>query len=241
MLPAQDTPSVKDFFLMLGFAFLLISAAVLFSHIFPTLKFSGLESVFTGLFALAAVYPAARRLGFRFAKTGLYLSGLKAELLTAFKYFLIIIFLQSVITYVYTIALAPWDFPWTNTLLFWNDQSSNPATLPARIDGLLARQLLIPGYILAICALGPVIEEFVFRRWLYAVMRFRLPIAAAILLNGALFGLLHGKDFFGTAVFGFFFCWTYERTGKLETPILVHAFVNLFALLEIFGSRIFGF
>ena len=241
MLPAQETPSFKDFFLMLGFAFLLVSAAVLFLHIFPALKLSGFESLVTGLFMLAAVYPAARKLGFRFGKTGLYLAGLKSELRTAFKYFLVIIVLHLAITCVYTMALAPWDLSWTNTLLFWNDQSSNPATLSARIDGLLARPLLIPGYVIAICMVGPLTEEFVLRRWIYAAMRGRLPAVAAILLNGALFGLLHGKDFFGTAVFGFFFCWTYERTGKLATPILVHAFVNLLAMLEVFGSRIFGF
>ena len=241
MLPAQETPSLKDFFLMLGFAFLLISAAVLFSHVFPALKLTGFESLVTGLLALAVIYPAARKLGFRFAKTGLYLAGLKAELFTAFKYFLVIIALQFVINYVYTMSLAPWDLSWTNTLLFWNDQSSNPATLPSRISGMLARPLLIPGFLIALCAAGPIAEEFIFRRWLYAAMRGRLPVEAAILLNGALFGLLHGKDFFGTAVFGFFFCWTYERTGKLGIPILVHAFVNLFALLEFFGSGIFGF
>lgn len=241
MLPVQETPSFKDFVLTLGLAFLLVGAGVLFAHLFPALKFAGFETFVSGLAVLVAGYPAARKLGFRFGKTGLYLAGLKSELRTAFKYFLVIMALYLGINCVYSMALAPWDLGWTNTLLFWNDQSSNPATLSASISGLLANPLLIPGYVLSICALSPVLEEFVLRRWLYAAMRVRLPVAAAILLNGALFGLLHGKDFFGTAVFGFFFCWAYERTGKLATPILIHAFVNLSALLEAFGSRTFGF
>lgn len=240
MLQVQETPSFKDFVLMLGLAFLITSAGILFARLFPALKFAGYETFVSGLAVLAAVYPAVRKLGFRFGKTGLYLAGLKAELRTAFKYFLVTMALYLGINCVYSMALAPWDLGWTNTLLFWNDQSSNPVTLSARISGLLASPLLIPGYFLSICALTPVVEELVMRRWLYAAMRARLPVAAAILLNGALFGLMHGKDFFGTAVSGFFFCWAYERTGKLETPILMHAFVNLTALLETFGSGIFG-
>jgi len=77
------------------------------------------------------------------------------------------------------------------------------------------------------------------RRWLYAAMRGRMPAVTAIIINGSLFGLMHGTDFFATAIPGFFFCWLYEKTGKLETPILVHAFTNLLALLLIFGEKIF--
>lgn len=45
----------------------------------------------------------------------------------------------------------------------------------------------------------------------------------------ALFGAMHGTDFFPTGLCGVFFCWAYHRYGRLAVPILMHMFVNLAA------------
>lgn len=241
MLSALETPPLKDFFIMLGRAVLLTLPFFILMKIFPALKNDNFELVVSDLIMLGVICPLAVKLGFKFSKARSYLEGLKAELRPAFKYFLIMKIVLLAAYYAFTLALAPWDLPWTNTLLFWSENSSNSNTLDYRIADLLESPLMLPVYFLSICALGPLIEEFVMRRWLYAAMRLRMPVAAAILLNGSLFGLLHGKDFFATAIPGFFFCWAYEKTGKIETPILVHGFSNLLALLLIFAEKIFNF
>lgn len=241
MLPALETPPLKDFFLMLGRGLVLVLAAVIVTKIFPSLNDDNFKSLASEIITLAVIWPTARKLGFDPSRCSEYLSGLKAQLRPAFLYFLVMMAFLPVMDYAYTFLLAPWDLSWTNTLLFWNDQSSNPFTLDARIEGLLENPLLLPGYFIAGCVLAPLAEEFIMRRWAYAAMRKYMPAAAAILFNGFLFGLLHGRDFMATAAHGFFFCWAYERTGKLETPILIHAISNLFALLLIFGGKLSGF
>jgi len=224
---------------MLGRALLLGLPFFILMKIFPALKNENFELIAGELILLAVIFPLAVKLGFKFGAIGSYLEGLKAELKPAFKYFLVMEVLLLGADYAFSLILAPWDLPWTNTLLFWNEQSSNPVTLDSTIAALLENPLLLPFYFLSVCALAPLIEEFIMRRWLYAAMRVRIPAAAAIIINGSLFGLMHGTDFFATAIPGFFFCWSYEKTGKLETPILVHAFTNLLALLVIFGEKIF--
>lgn len=240
MLPALETPPLKDFFLMLGKGFGLLVAMVVLTKIFPSLKNQDFKTLVAQLIMLAVIWPPARKLGFDLSRHSEYLSGLKAQLRPAFLYFLVMMACLPVMDYAYTLLLAPWDLSWTNTLLFWNDHSSNPFTQDARIEGLLENPLLLPAYFIAACVLAPLVEEFIMRRWAYAAMRKYMPAAAAILLNGFLFGLLHGKDFMATAAHGFFFCWAYERTGKLETPFLLHAFNNLFVLLLIFGGKLAG-
>ena len=241
MLPALETPSLKDFFLMLGRALLLGLPFFILMKIFPALKNENFEQIAGDLILLAVIYPLAGKLGFKFSAVRSYLGVVKAELKPAFNYFLVMEVLLLGAYYAFTLALAPWDLPWTNTLLFWSEQSSNPATLDSHIAALLENPLLLPFYFLSICAFAPLIEEFLMRRWLYTAMRARMPVAAAIIINGSLFGLMHGKDFIAAAMHGFFLCWSYEKTGKIETPILVHAFTNLLALLLIFGEKIFNF
>lgn len=241
MLPALETPPLKDFFIMLGRALLLGLPFFILMKIFPALKNENFELIAGDLILLAAICPVAWKLGFKFSAIRSYLEGLKPELKPAFKYFLIMEVMLLGAYYVFTLALAPWDLPWTNTLLFWSEQSSNPATLDARITALLETPLLLPVYFISICAFAPLIEEFIMRRWLYTAMRVRMPAAAAIIINGSLFGLMHGKDLIATGIHGFFFCWSYEKTGKIEIPILLHAFTNLLALLLIFGEKIFKF
>jgi membrane protease YdiL (CAAX protease family) len=56
-----------------------------------------------------------------------------------------------------------------------------------------------------------------------------MPAVAAIALNGALFGAMHGTDFLPTGICGAFFCWGYHRYGRLSVPVLMHVFANLSA------------
>jgi len=241
MLPALETPTLKDFFKFLGLLLLYALLAYPLRKMFPVLKGTEFESALVDLIMLAALYPAARKAGFDFTRLRAYWNGLKAEARPALKYFLLMTALLFAADQVYTLLLAPWDLPWTNTLLFWNDQSHNPATLDPRLEALLAHPALLPAYVFGICAVAPAAEEFLLRRWLYVATRRYLPVAAALLANAALFGAMHGEDFMATGLAGLFFCWVYERTGRLETPVLVHCFTNLLAVVMLFSEKLFGF
>lgn len=226
----------KDFFMLLGRMLLYSLPLVFLMDKLPGGRGGNLFSVLADAVFLAAVYPAARKAGFNPANWRGYLAGLKSQLIPAFKWFLLTAGVLWLAVQAFTLTLAPWDFHWTNLLLFWIDNSSNPANAEARIAGLLANPLLLPVHILSVCALAPVMEEFLYRRWFYSATRGFMPPAAAIALNGALFGAMHGTDFFATGICGIFFCWCYQRSGRLAGPILVHAFVNVLGTGMMFYS-----
>lgn len=219
----------KDFLLMIGRVLLYTIPLYLITKKFPAFRNTEWSSLMFDAVFLAALYPAARKSGFSPSKWRGYLAGVKSELLPAFKWFLVTMSVVWLAVQAFSLALAPWDMHWTNLLLFWLDSTSNPTSSEARLVGLIANPLLIPVDVLSVCVLAPIMEEFLYRRWLYTAIRGFMPVAAAIVLNGALFGAMHGADFFSTGLCGVFFCWSYQRSGRLATPILLHAFVNLFA------------
>lgn len=240
MLPDREIPPFRDFLLLVGRLLLLALPLGIVWKVWPSLQSHYSQDTLADLLLLAALYPLLRKLGVSFGKAGGYLEGFRAELRPAFKYFLLMSAATFVADYAWQFSLAPWDAAWSNKLLFWNSASSNPSTLDSLLTGLLANPLWLPPYLFSICVFTPVVEEFLFRYWLYGAMRRRLPAAAAIALNAALFGAMHGTDFLGTGICGLFFCWTYERSGKLETPILVHAFTNGLAVALLFGEKLLG-
>lgn len=149
--------------------------------------------------------------------------------------------LLYVMDVVFKAALVPIGLPWSNTLLLWMDQSSNPAVAGSYITALLASPAKIPLYFLSLCVFTPLTEEFIVRRGLYVSMRKKLPFAIAILLNGTLFGLLHLKDFIATGLTGIFLCYVYEKDKRLSTVVLIHSFINLFVMLKLFSRQLLGF
>lgn len=88
---------------------------------------------------------------------------------------------------------------------------------------------------LVVIAVAPVAEELFFRGFFYRALRTRLGVAAAALIDGALFGAIH---FTGPAtlellpiltLLGVVFCLLYERTSSLYPVIALHAFNNSIA------------
>jgi len=74
---------------------------------------------------------------------------------------------------------------------------------------------------------APIIEELVFRGWLYTqirtVMRSALlPIVATALL----FAFMHGSMPISQLIGGVVFAWAYERTRQLYVPIMLHVAGN---------------
>jgi membrane protease YdiL (CAAX protease family) len=92
---------------------------------------------------------------------------------------------------------------------------------------------------IAVIVIAPVAEELFFRGFFYRALRTRLPVWAAALIDGTVFGALHfqGPDTAIIlpiiAVFGIGQCLVYERTGSLFAVIAIHAAFNTFATLTI--------
>jgi uncharacterized protein len=87
---------------------------------------------------------------------------------------------------------------------------------------------------IAVCVFAPVGEELLFRGFMYPALRNRLGIAAAAILTGAVFGLLHGfsaeaKVLVPLALFGAALCLLYQTTGSLYPCIALHAINNSIA------------
>jgi membrane protease YdiL (CAAX protease family) len=88
-----------------------------------------------------------------------------------------------------------------------------------------------------VMVVAPFAEEFFFRGFFYRALRSRMPVIAAALVDGLLFGVIH-YNFEGAdallllpplALLGFLFCLVYEKTGSLFPVIGMHAFNNAVA------------
>jgi membrane protease YdiL (CAAX protease family) len=78
---------------------------------------------------------------------------------------------------------------------------------------------------------APVVEEVFFRGLVYRSLRNRLPVLAAALIDGTIFGLAHAGSYPvdtlpAKAFFGVVMCLLYERTGSLLPGIALHSFID---------------
>ena len=85
---------------------------------------------------------------------------------------------------------------------------------------------------------APLEEEFLFRGYIYGVLRRHLGVVPALLLNAALFGAIHLNLPALPALFVLALCLTlaYESTGSLLVPMAMHAMFNAIMLSAIFFS-----
>jgi hypothetical protein len=88
---------------------------------------------------------------------------------------------------------------------------------------------------LLVIVLAPLVEELFFRGFFYRALRSRFSFAAAALIDGLVFGVIHysGSETLEIlpvfVALGFIFCWVYEKTGSLYAPIAMHSFNNTLA------------
>jgi len=88
---------------------------------------------------------------------------------------------------------------------------------------LAVTMVLVTGAVIA-----PIVEELFFRGLLFNAFAVRMPVYAAALLSGILFGLAHGDPvlFPALAAFGFIQAIVYRIGGNLVVPMIVHAANN---------------
>jgi membrane protease YdiL (CAAX protease family) len=109
-------------------------------------------------------------------------------------------------------------------------QPDNPQRI---VDDLGANRntlLLVVGA-LTVIVVAPVCEEIFFRGFLFRVLRVRLTFWVAAVVDGVLFGLVHGVNVVLPVliVLGVILCWVFERTGTLFATIAIHALNNTIA------------
>jgi CAAX protease family protein len=109
-------------------------------------------------------------------------------------------------------------------------------TLP--IEQLLqARVSMILFAVLGV-VVAPLVEETIFRGFLYPVIARRVGVAAGVLVTGTLFGLLHAAQLWGgwgqivlLIVVGVVLTWVRARTGTVAASYFVHLGYNGLQLL----------
>ncbi len=91
------------------------------------------------------------------------------------------------------------------------------------------------GMLVLAVLVAPVVEELVFRGGVFRFLKGRVPLAAALLGSGALFGLIHGNlhSLPGLVAVGVCLGLAYELSGSLKVPIFFHAFFNLNSVIWI--------
>jgi membrane protease YdiL (CAAX protease family) len=99
--------------------------------------------------------------------------------------------------------------------------------------------------ILIVAAIGmaPLVEELVFRGFLYPVLARRLGVAAGVALTGALFGLMHVPQLRGAwwqiallFAVGVVFTWVRAASGSVAAAFFLHLGYNAMQMLSVVFS-----
>jgi hypothetical protein len=107
---------------------------------------------------------------------------------------------------------------------------NNPQKVVESLGADTNKLLLIVGAVVVI-AIAPVCEELFFRGILFTILRQRMPLWPAALIDGVLFGFVHGSLVIVPvlAALGVMFCYVYERTGSIFPTIALHSLNNTIA------------
>tara|TARA_Y100000588_G_scaffold395287_1_gene522402 strand:- start:6450 stop:7070 length:621 start_codon:yes stop_codon:yes gene_type:complete len=139
-----------------------------------------------------------------------------------------------------TIALT--SYFWQNLLFVLQelglDISLNPQDIVLSMKNAPSFPAIISMILLAIVG-APIVEELVFRGLLYRFLKFRMGKTPAILISAGVFASIHSTlpGFFPLLILGVFLCISYEISGNLKVPILIHAIFNLNSVFLIFSLK----
>lgn len=101
------------------------------------------------------------------------------------------------------------------------------------------------GIILGTGVMAPFIEEIIFRGLIQKELEKNLPVTAAVIIQGILFGLYHGNplQIIYTAPLGILLGFVYVWTRSIWAPMVVHAFLNNTStfLSKVLGEEISGY
>lgn len=89
---------------------------------------------------------------------------------------------------------------------------------------------------------APVLEEFIFRGYLYGVVRRYAGVTTGVIFNAALFAAIHTHlpSFGGLFVLAVCLTLAYEWTGSIFVPITMHALFNASSVVMLLQGRTHG-
>ena len=93
-------------------------------------------------------------------------------------------------------------------------------------------------HLVLVPVIGPIIEEVIFRGFLYRALAAKWGWIAAMVLASALFGLYH-THFYAAFISSIVFVCVMRRTGSLWSAIVVHGFGNLMLWWPLAGQFVF--
>jgi|GEM_PF-4533063 len=94
----------------------------------------------------------------------------------------------------------------------------------------------LPMMIVWACIMAPLVEEVIFRGFLYRVIQRRWGVFAGMMGSSVVFAYVHFYDtmgFFFIVLYGLLFCAVFQRTGKLTAGVILHCCIN--SLITWFG------
>ena len=119
--------------------------------------------------------------------------------------------------------------------LGWPIQEQDAVAMLKSQQSFLVRALLIIGA----CVGAPIVEEVLFRGFLYGSLRNLTNKWFAAVFSGLLFGVIHMHlpSLPGLCLLGFFFAVAYEITGSLLVCILMHSLFNTINTIMAYTSN----
>ena len=116
-------------------------------------------------------------------------------------------------------------FPWYNITETQNIGYHNLINIPERLAALISLVIL-----------APIMEEIIFRGWLYGRLRTKLNLSVAMIIVSLLFGLVHGQWNVGITTFAMslVLCGLRKITGTIYSGIILHMIKNAIAFLFLF-------
>lgn len=89
-----------------------------------------------------------------------------------------------------------------------------------------------PIFILLIGLVGPIMEEFVFRKAIFGMLVARTGGIGAAVISSLIFAFIHFDGLLLVySSMGFVFSWLYYKTKNIWTPIIAHCLMNTIAVL----------
>ncbi len=90
-----------------------------------------------------------------------------------------------------------------------------------------------PLFILASSLFAPIMEEFVFRKAMYGSLSSATGRVGAAVISSLVFAFIHfDGHILVYSVMGLIFCYLYEKTHSIWTPILAHLLMNSIAVIS---------
>lgn len=83
--------------------------------------------------------------------------------------------------------------------------------------------------LLDVLVIAPIVEEIIFRGYLYRLLKSKIPIAFSMIISSTLFAIIHFNILSYTLLFvlSIFLTYIYERNGSIVCPIIIHFLFNL--------------